>query len=89
MVVCILFYLNKNGLTEENRTSGLNVKLKKSIWQHLTFFLISKLEKWRVVVMNKRWKFKCRVADNKAYRKVRISYVNCMHKAEFPRFSCW
>ena len=28
-------------------------------------------------------KFQCRVTDNKAYRNVRASYVNCMHKVEF------
>ena len=33
--------------------------------------------------MNKRQKFECHVADNKAYRALLTSYVNCMHKAEF------
>ena len=29
-------------------------------------------ERWRLVIVNTRWKFQCRVADNKAYRAVQI-----------------
>ena len=62
---------------------------KKSFWRHFAFFPISKLEQWSLVIMNYIWKFQCHVTDNKAYRTVRTSYVNCMHKAEFLWFSCW
>ena len=62
---------------------------KKSFWRQFAFCSpISKLEQWRLVVMNNLWKFQFHVADNNAYRTVRTSYVNCMHKAEFLWFSC-
>ena len=35
------------------------------------------------MVINNRRKFQCCVANNKAYRRVRISYVNCMLKLNF------
>ena len=55
----------------------------------LHFFSISKQEQWRLVVMNNRWKLQCRVIDIKAYRTLRISYVNCMHQVDFLLLSCW
>ena len=63
--------------------------LKNHFDDTLHFFTIFKFEQWRLVVMNNLWKFQCPVADNKAYRTVRTSYVNCIHKAEFLWFSCW
>ena len=63
--------------------------LKNHVDDTLHFPPISKLEQWRLVVMNNLWKFHCRVADNMTYRTVRTSYVNCMHKTGFLWFSCW
>ena len=47
------------------------------------FFSISKGEQLRLVKINSRLKFQCRVADNNAYRAVRILYAYCMLKSEF------
>ena len=46
------------------------------------FFLIFKLEQQCLVIMNNRWKYQCRTADNKAYRLMQSLYANCMLKTE-------
>ena len=71
-------------------TSGLDAKTLKNHFDNtLHYFPNFQTRRWRLVVMNNLRTFKCHVADNKAYRTVRTSYVNCMHKAEFQWFSCW
>ena len=63
--------------------------LKNHFDDTLHFSPFSQFEQCRLEVMNNLWKFQCCAADNKAYRTVRTSYVNCMHKAEFQWFSWW
>ena len=55
----------------------------KTRFDGIMFEMKSKKERWRLVLMNNRWKFHCRVADNKACRAVQILYVNYKLKAEF------
>ena len=62
--------------------------LKNHFDNTLHFSPISKQEQWRLVVMNNLWKCQCHATDNKAYRALQTSYVNCKHKAEFLWF-CW
>ena len=66
------------------RNSGLNVKLKKSIWRYFALFFFN--SQTRIVTSSSNTyslKFQYRIIDNKAYRTVRTSYVNCMLKLNF------
>ena len=67
-------------------TSGLNVKLKKSICRHFAFcFSISKLEQWHLVIMNNRWK-------NALSQIIRLTeqceFICKLHAPDWLRFSC-
>ena len=79
LIICVCKILVQNFIIKD-------ILKKKNVVHWIS---VRTIEQWRLVVMNNLWKFHCRVADNKTYRTVRTSYVNCMHKTEFLWFSCW
>ena len=98
IVKCTYFYLNIEGkhnrtwLVHYCRLKFKDYcKLQILMWKFkghfdgiiFLFISIFKQERWRLLIMNNRWKIQCRVANNKEYRVAQMLNVNCKLTAEF------